>query len=313
MLIKSDHAMAASPSVLIIGAGELGTAVLSALSAHPARQGGPLTVLLRASTIASPDPGKQARNAHLRSLGASLVAGDIASASVAELAPVFRGFHTVIACAGFGLPPRTQTKLARAVLEAGVPRYLPWQWGIDYDAVGAGSAQDLFDEQLEVRGILRSQTETDWVIVTTGLFMSFLFLRGFGVVDVKGRVVRALGAWDARLTVTEVRDIGRLAAEVVYVPGGIERRVVYIAGDTLSYARVAELVERRFGGEWKRELWDREVLRERLRADPGDGMAKYASVWAAGKGVAWDLEQTLNAQRGIQTQDVESYLQEMEV
>lgn len=305
--------MAASPSVLIIGAGELGTAVLTALSAHPARQGGTLTVLLRASTISTSDPGKQAQNAHLRSLGASFVAGDIASATVPELAAVFRGFHTVIACAGFGLPPRTQVKLARAVLEAGVPRYLPWQWGIDYDAVGAGSAQDLFDEQLEVRGILRAQSATDWVIVTTGLFMSFLFLPEFGVVDVKGRVVRALGAWDARLTVTEVRDIGRLAAEVVYVPEGIERQVVYIAGDTLSYARVAELVERRFGGEWKRELWDREVLRERLRADPGDGMAKYASVWAAGRGVAWDLEQTLNAQRGIQTQGVESYLEEMEV
>ncbi|KAI0005724.1 hypothetical protein F4779DRAFT_597859 [Xylariaceae sp. FL0662B] len=218
-----------------------------------------------------------------------------------------------------GLPAGTQVKLARAVLQAGVARYLPWQWGIDYDAVGAGSAQDLFDEQLEVRGILRESTAggttttTDWVVVTTGLFMSFLFLPAFGVVDRGRRVVRALGAWDARLTVTAVGDIARMAAEVVYVPAGVRRQVVYIAGDTLTYARVAELVERRFGGEWKRELWDREFLQGRLRENPDDGMAKYASVWAAGKGVAWDLDRTLNTQRGIEMQSVESYLKEMEV
>ena len=33
----------------------------------------------------------------------------------------------------------------------------PGKFGVNYDVIGRGSAQDLFDEQLEVRDLLRSQ------------------------------------------------------------------------------------------------------------------------------------------------------------
>ncbi|OTB11919.1 hypothetical protein K445DRAFT_321633 [Daldinia sp. EC12] len=306
--------MSAAPSILLVGAGELGTAVLEALVAHPKRNNGTISILLRQSSISSQDPAKQTQNERLKSLGAtSFVAGDLANDSVEKLAETFGKFHTVIACSGFGLPPGTQVKLTQAVLKAKVRRYIPWQWGIDYDAVGGGSAQDLFDEQLQVRSLLRSQenTDTDWVIVSTGLFMSFLFLPEFGVVDLKGRKLRALGSWEARLSLTTARDIGRVAAEVVYDPREVRRQVVYIAGDTVTYARVAELVEERFGGGWTRELWDVDFLKGKLRERPDDGMLKYTNVWAVGRGVAWDMESTLNAQRGIELQGLESYLKDM--
>jgi hypothetical protein len=48
-------------------------------------------------------------------------------------------------------------------LDAGVKRYFPWQFGVDYDVIGGGSAQDLFDEQLDVRDLLRSQDRTEWL------------------------------------------------------------------------------------------------------------------------------------------------------
>ncbi|KAI2778720.1 isoflavone reductase family protein [Daldinia loculata] len=303
--------MSASPSILLIGAGELGTAVLEALVAHPKRNGGSIAILLRQSSISSQDPAKKAQNDRLKSLSATFEAGDLANDSAEKLAGVFRNYHTVISCSGFGLPPGTQVKLTQAVLQAKVRRYLPWQWGIDYDAVGGGSAQDLFDEQLRVRALLRSQQDTDWIIVSTGLFMSFLFLPAFGVVDVQGRKLRALGSWDARLSLTTATDIGRMAAEVAYDPRDVSRRVVYIAGDTVTYARVAEVVEGRFGGEWTREVWDAEGLKEKLRERPEDGMIKYTNVWAVGRGVAWDMERTLNAQRGVELQGLESYLREM--
>jgi hypothetical protein len=43
------------------------------------------------------------------------------------------------------------------MLSAGVKRYLPWQFGVDYDVIGRGSAQTLFDEQFDVRDLLRGQ------------------------------------------------------------------------------------------------------------------------------------------------------------
>ncbi|KAI1306307.1 hypothetical protein F5Y03DRAFT_354271 [Xylaria venustula] len=296
--------------ILVIGAGELGTALLQGL-AERSKTGASIAVLLRASTIDSEDANKRRSNAYLRSLGAALVAGDIVQHSEEHLASIFGNYDTVIVCSGFGFPPGTQLRVARAVLRAGVSRYFPWQWGIDYDVIGAGSAQDLFDEQLEVRSLLRAQSKVDWVIVSTGLFVSFIFLPEFGLFDSETRTLRALGSWDTRLSVTTPRDIGRVAAEIVFEPREISKQVVFVAGDTVSYGDVADLVQRRFGGQWKRELWDISVLRQRLEANPDDGMVKYQNVFGAGRGVAWDMADTVNAQRGIKMTTVEGYLEEM--
>ena len=89
-------------------------------------------------------------------------------------------------------------KIAQAALEGGVRRYFPWQFGVDYDVLGRGSAQDLFDEQLDVRDLLRGQSSTEWVIVSTGMFTNFLFEPSFGVVVFdgekgEGTIVRGLG------------------------------------------------------------------------------------------------------------------------
>ncbi|KAK9781838.1 hypothetical protein AB5N19_06269 [Seiridium cardinale] len=302
-----------SQAILVLGAGELGTAVIEALTSHPQNtpRDSNITILLRPSTINTNDPIKKAQNVHLSSLGVAFEAGDIESSSVSDLAMIFKKYHTVISCSGMYLPPGTQLKLTRAVLEAGVRRYFPWQYGIDYDIVGAGSSQDLFDEQLEVRSLLRAQSATDWVIVSTGLFMSFLFVPGFGPVDLENRALRGLGSWDTPVSVTTPRDIGRMVAELVYDPRGIARQVVYVAGDTVTYGRVAELVEARFGGQWKKEVWDMNLLRKKLGEKPQDGMVKYQNVFAAGKGVAWDKKNTINGERGLDMEDLETYLRQM--
>lgn len=56
------------------------------------------------------------------------------------------------------LSPYIQIKIAKALLAAGVKRYFPWQFGIDYDVTGRNSSQGLFDSQLDVRDLLRGQT-----------------------------------------------------------------------------------------------------------------------------------------------------------
>ena len=317
--------------ILVVGAGELGTAVLEALASHPKRDPArhPLSVLLRRSTIeAAGDAKKREVNEELRKLGATLVPGDVVNDTVEDLAATFARFHTVVVCAGMGLPSGTQLRTARAALAARVPRFLPWQWGIDYDAVGAGSAQDLFDEQLAVRELLRSSGDrdggppTDWTIVSVGLFMSFLFYAPFGVVDLVSRSVRALGSWDSSVTLTTPHDIGRVAAELIYVPGELgtdddtRRRVVYAGGDTVTFARVAELVEQRFGGggdelAFSRELWTLEKLQRRLAENPDNSMTKYQIVFGGGRGVAWDLEHTINRRRGMRMTSLEEYLRSM--
>ena len=295
-------------STLVLGAGELGMAVLRGLASQRARDAGDrLAVLLRPSSIHADDPDKQRDREELRDLGVDFVPGDLVKDSVDDLASIFAGFGLVIACTGFGAGRGVQLKIVRAALAAGVRRYVPWQFGVDYDAIGRGSAQDLFDEQLDVRDLLRSQDATEWVIVSTGMFTSFLFEPSFGVVDVESGTVRALGGWDNRVTVTTAADIGRLTAVILGAEPRVRDEVVFVAGDTVTYAQVADAADAALGRKLDRVAWDVPTLRDELAGDPDDAMKKYRVVFAEGRGVAWDVARTFNARRGVAVADLKQW------
>lgn len=297
-------------SILVLGAGELGMAVLRNLAKRAALfPGTTVSVVLRPSSIDSPAPGKQRDIAELRSLGVNFLTGDLAN-STADLSALFKDFHTVISCTGFVTGRGFQLKLARAVLDAGVKRYFPWQFGVNYDIIGRGSAQDLFDEQLDVRDLLRSQDRTEWVIVSTGMFTSFLFEPAFGVVDLAQNTVHALGSWDTAVTVTTPNDIGALTAEICFAEPRVVNSIVYTAGDTVTYAQLADIVDSVLGRKVRRVEWSMPELKDELAKDPNDSIKKYRVVFAEGKGVSWDIDKTFNAQRGIEVLGVERWARE---
>jgi len=202
----------------------------------------------------------------------------------------------------------TQVKVCRAVLAAKVKRYLPWQFGVDYEKIGRSSSQNLFTEQLDVRDLLRNQSSTSWVIISTGMFMSFLFEDYFGIVNADKSTVRALGSWENLVTVTDVKDIGRMTAEVVLAEPELKNQVVFIAGDSISYDTLAYVVEKVYGKEVNREEWTVPALKDDLAKDPDNGIKKYRVVFAEGRGVAWDRNVTLNFKKGIILQTVELWL-----
>lgn len=289
-------------NILVLGAGELGMSVLRELArAVPNKKdaGVRLSVLLRPPVAVIQDASKAHAIEELRGLGVSILQADVINDSVEELAEHFARFDTIISCVGFIAGAGTQLKLTRAVLQARVKRYVPWQFGVDYDVIGKGSAQDLFDEQLEVRELLRAQRTTEWIIVSTGVFTSFLFEPAFGVVDLAKNTVHALGSWDTQVTVTTPEDIGMLTAKIVFAKPRLANQVVFVAGDTLTYAQLADAIDARLNRTVSRIEWSVPKLKNDLDAAPNDQLSKYRAVFAEGKGVAWDKSQTFNAAHGI--------------
>jgi hypothetical protein len=296
-------------SILVLGAGELGTAVLSSIAKHPSlKSSTKVSVLLRQSTITTGDVSKRQELDRLRNLGVNFLAGDINEEDEQTLSAKFATFEVIIGCTGMSSPAGIQLKLARAVLAGGVKCYIPWQFGVKYDIIGRESSQDLFTEQLSVRDMLHSQNETSWIIVSTGIFMSFLFEDFFGVVSADRGTVRALGSWENGVTVTDVMDIGKMVAEIVLLETDIGHQVVYIAGDTVSYGTLADVVGEIRGKDVHRELWTVEKLKDDLAQDPENGVKKYRVVFAEGKGVSWAMDQTLNHEKNIRLQSVRDWL-----
>ncbi|MBA1257410.1 MULTISPECIES: aromatic alcohol reductase [Pseudomonadaceae] len=304
----------ATQSILVLGAGELGLPVLRNLARlAKEKPGSKVSVLLRQSTLDSQDAGKKRELGELRALGITLVAGDLVKDSIAELAAVFARFDTVIGCAGMVAGRETPMKLARAALASGVKRYFPWQFGVDYDVIGRGSPQDLFDAQLEVRELLRAQSQTEWVIISTGMFTSFLFEPAFEVVDLVTDTVRALGSLDTQVTLTTPEDIGRLTAEIVFFEPRFRNEIVYLAGDTLAYGELAGLLERVLQRPFSTQVWTLPQLLDELEKEPDEQLKhiwKYRAVFAQGRGVAWPMETTFNARHGIAVTSAEQWARE---
>ena len=300
---------ATSKNILVLGAGELGLPVLRNL-ARKAKvvEGARINVLLRASAIESREPNKRNDIAEIRDLGIEIVSGDLVKSSIDELSAVFARYDTVIGCAGYAAGIDTPMKLARAALQARIPRYFPWQFGVDFDVIGRGGPQDIFDAQLDVRELLRSQRQTEWVIISTGMFMSYLFEPEFGVVDLQNDAVHALGTLDTAVTLTTPEDIGALTAEIVFATPRIRNEIVYLAGDTVTYGEVADKLQAGLGRPFKRSAWSVEYLLDELARDPQNMMRKYRAAFAQGRGMSWDKGGTFNQRKGIPVTDVASWI-----
>ncbi|OSS54885.1 hypothetical protein B5807_01162 [Epicoccum nigrum] len=302
--------------VLLLGAGELGAAIHANISSLSNTH---LTIGVR-------NPSK---HTHLQSTTTSLTALDLTSPSD-TLIPHFAAYDIIISATGFASSPGSVTKLATEILSAGKLRaqrgdsrlwFFPWQWGVDYDVTGDGAGlMPLFGEQKSVRDLLRTETAQNnvvWTVVSTGIFMSFLFEQFWGIVDrereASGVVtVRCLRDWEHGVTVTDVDNIGHVLARILAGDVEGENRVVYVAGDSVRYGRLADIVEEVVGSGCQvvRESWSVDYLREELRKDPDDEIKKYRLVFA-GDGVYWDKETTANYQLGMDMKDAETFARKL--
>ena len=128
------------------------------------------------------------------------------------------------------------------------------------------------------------------------------------MVDLANNRVNALGNWDHRITLTTPEDIGRLTGAILFADPPIRNEVVYVAGDTLSYAELADRVDGGLGRTVERVLRTRDALASEVSANPADEFGKYRLAFARDDGVAWDADKTFNYRRGIAVTDVASWI-----
>ena len=170
-------------------------------------------MLLRPEAARAVTGPHRARRDALARLGIAVVEGDLQQNSVDELSTLLRGFDAVINCSGFvggaGTQIRSPGPFCRRAWRVISRGSSAWTTMLSVQAAG-----NRWDEQLEVRHLLRAQKATEWVIVSTGIFTSYLFDSGFGVVDAATKTVRALGDWRYAVTLTTPEDIGRLTAAI---------------------------------------------------------------------------------------------------
>jgi hypothetical protein len=65
-------------------------------------------------------------------------------------------------------------------------------------------------------------------------------------------------------------------------------KVVYMAGETISYGRLVEILEKIVGRKVERKVWSVEFLKAGLKKSPEDAIKKCLVVFAKGAGASWN-------------------------
>lgn len=185
--------------------------------------------------------------AALAAFGVKAVAVDLGQVADATIA--LRGASCVVSALN-GLSDvilGTQGVLLEAAVAAGVPRFIPSDYSLDFTKTVPGSNRNLdlrrtFHERLRASPIA-------WTSILNGAFMDMLDGQMPIVADKIHRVIH-VGSADQKLDFTTMRDTAFYTAQVALDAGGTPE-ILRIAGDVLSARGLAEVASRARGSRYR--------------------------------------------------------------
>ncbi len=224
-----------STTIAVAGAtGNLGRMIVDAL----VERGAEVRALVRVGTASD-------RPARLESAGAKVVPVDMADlaglsracAGASCVVSALQGLRDVIVDA--------QTVLLEAAVAAGVPRFIPSDFSIDFTKLAAGENRN-FDLRREFRGRLAGAPVASTSILN-GAFAELL-TSGMPLLDLGSRRVSYWGDADQLLDFTTMADTAAFTADAALDPSAPE--ILRIAGDQISARGLAAVAGEVVGAEF---------------------------------------------------------------
>ena len=227
--------MSGSTIVVAGASGDIGGRITKALL----ERGATVRALVRHSTAAD-------KVESLRELGATVVRADLTSAS--EALPACEGAACVVsALAGLrDVIVEAQTLLLYAAVSAGVPRFIPSDYSIDFTGCRPGE-----NRNLDLRREFHTRLDKAPISATTVFNGAFAELLTGEMPMIAARLKRVLcwGDADQRLDFTTKDDSAAFTASAALDPS--TPRFLRIAGDQLSARELAEVVSEVTGEEFR--------------------------------------------------------------
>ncbi|CAG8478904.1 8933_t:CDS:2 [Funneliformis mosseae] len=152
-----------------------------------------------------------------------------------------------------------QLPLLTAAKEAGVKRFIPSEFGSEYQGISHPFSDDKAKFRAEVE-----KSGLEYTIIFTGLFYEYLDWIGF---DIKKK--KATFFTDPNLTIstTSLHDVGKYTVESLKIPDARNARI-RVAGATLSFNELLKKFEEASGSKWE-VVEDREIRKRfREKIDP---------------------------------------------
>ncbi|KAI0543524.1 NmrA-like family protein [Xylaria curta] len=260
-------------NVLLIGAtGNIGSVVLEAFKRDSSFN---LTLLQRASSK-SPDHSK------------IITIAD--SYPTDELIVAFQGQDVVINCiATFSV--KDQFRMVDAAISAGVQRYVPSEFGLNYMRPEAQALNSVFAEKGKLQAYLRAKAEEgkiEWMSVSCGIWLTWGAENNFvGLHALERRFV----FWDdgtGYFSCTTKENTAAALLEALKIPEETKNMTIYLSDFAITQKQLLDAVERIQGVKYTTETINSDDLikENQEAARQGDEVATFALIqtgFATGK------------------------------
>lgn len=229
--------------------------------------------------------------------GIEIFSGDINLAGDVEQA--LKGFDTVVSCVGRPVIQAQLQWLDVMDKHADVKRFFPSEYGTDIEYDSTSATEKPHQQKLKVRAALKEVKGFEYTYVVTGPYGdadSVLYLgatpadtESTGTFDVKRKRAVLLGDGNGKISLTTMRDVGKLVVAAIKHPEATKNKALKVNSFTATPKEIVAEFEKQTGGQsWSvayTSLDELKRLEEQAWAkeDPRAGVFTLKRIWTSGR------------------------------
>ena len=280
-------------NIIIFGAtGLIGEHITNAIVSNKA-DFGRLAIFTSQNTLQS----KSDAIDKLKSQGVEVITGDLTSKS--DINEALKGFDTVVSAVG---RPVIHTQIQIVELmdkHPDVKRFFPSEYGTDIEYDETSKDEKPHQQKLKVRAALKQVKDLEYTYVVTGPYGDAdkgLYLSAAppddddkrASFDVKRKRALLLGDGEGKISLTTMRDVGKLVVAAIKHPDASKNKALKVNSFTTTPKEIVAEFEKQTGDSWdisytsldelkklEQEAWD--------RGDPGAGPMTLRRIWTSGR------------------------------
>jgi nucleoside-diphosphate-sugar epimerase len=232
----------------------------------------------------------------LKSRGVEIIAGDITSAE--DINKALNGFDTVVSCVGRPII-HTQVQIVELMdKHPDVKRFFPSEYGTDIEYDSTSVDEKPHQQKLKVRAALKKVKDLEYTYVVTGPYGDAdggLFLgaappeaESGGTFDVKRRRAVLLDDGNGKISLTTMRDVGKLVVAALKAPEATKNKALKVNSFTTTPKEIVAEYEKQTGQKWEVSYTSLDELKELERQawekqDSRAGGLTLRRIWTSGR------------------------------
>lgn len=284
--------VAKTQNILIFGAtGVIGKHITNAIVSSKADFG-------RIAIFTSPNTFKSKSDTinNLKSHGVEVILGDITAAD--DVNQALNGFDTVVSCVGRPIIDKQLQMIELMDKHPDVKRFFPSEYGTDIEYDETSVNEKPHQQKLKVRAALKGVKDLEYTYVVTGPYGDAdggLFLgaappeaEAGGTFDVKRKRAVILGDGEGKISLTTMRDVGKLVVAALKHPDATKNKALKVNSFTTTPKEIVAEYEKQTGEKWDvsvTNLEDLKKLEEEAweKQEPKAGGLTLRRIWTSGR------------------------------